>query len=502
MSHTRTPSTRPIQPLPADVAAQIEASAAIVSLGDAVLGLLANALDAHAARIDVTLDFPRGACTLEDDGLGIPPAEFSPDGRLAQLHSTSKHKAPEALLGRHGLFLASLSAVSLLSITSRHCHSRSHNSLTIHHATVIQRQLPAPSHHAIHGKHGTRVTVRNLFGNLPVRIKHRRKIAERKAEHDQLWEDTRHRIVGLLLSSGRSVTLRARDADNHVVFAFTKADAPQPGCQPPLPVPKPPPNHLTSLLRLLTQAKYISAHEWSAWVPVSASTAAWSIRGAISLEPSPSQCVQFISLGVHPLTSGTDAGGLYHQVNRLFHLSTFGTEDDSIQHMRREGVPQLDSRQNPDRLRGRSLQARKGVDRYPMFHLRIAPCEDTPKEVGFNQHVSSMQAVSDVLDAMITQWLQANHFCPQQPRHTKRRFNSGREENPATDVTLHNQSPCDLVLPPASQPVPAIAPGPSASKRQRSDARPLSGIRITEPTSAFAKWSRIKTGKVDFLDVL
>ena len=75
-----------IRPLPDEVVAQIKSSTAIVSLTGVVLELLKNSLDAKASRIDATVDFVRGGCTVEDDGLGIPPAEFGEDGGLGKLY--------------------------------------------------------------------------------------------------------------------------------------------------------------------------------------------------------------------------------------------------------------------------------------------------------------------------------------------------------------------------------------------------------------------------------
>jgi DNA mismatch repair protein MLH3 len=91
---TQTPRTanipttigRCILPLPPDVVAQIKSSTAIVSLTGVVLELLNNSLDAKATRIEATVDFARGACTVQDDGLGIAPQEFSEQGGLGKLH--------------------------------------------------------------------------------------------------------------------------------------------------------------------------------------------------------------------------------------------------------------------------------------------------------------------------------------------------------------------------------------------------------------------------------
>ena len=75
---------RIIHPLPADVIAQLKSSTAIPSLPIAVLGLLENALDSGACNIEIAVDFLRGACSIEDDGCGIPPLEFEEAGGLGK----------------------------------------------------------------------------------------------------------------------------------------------------------------------------------------------------------------------------------------------------------------------------------------------------------------------------------------------------------------------------------------------------------------------------------
>jgi DNA mismatch repair protein MLH3 len=78
-----------ILPLPDDVVAQIKSSTAIVSLTDVVLELVKNSLDARATKVEASVDFARGACTVEDNGLGIPPLEFTEDGGLGRRYCTS-----------------------------------------------------------------------------------------------------------------------------------------------------------------------------------------------------------------------------------------------------------------------------------------------------------------------------------------------------------------------------------------------------------------------------
>ncbi|KAI5287579.1 DNA mismatch repair protein, partial [Ascosphaera atra] len=72
-----------IKPLPEDVIARVRSSIAINNLTDVVLELVKNSVDANARTLGITVDFPRGACTVEDCGSGIPEQEFSEHGGLA-----------------------------------------------------------------------------------------------------------------------------------------------------------------------------------------------------------------------------------------------------------------------------------------------------------------------------------------------------------------------------------------------------------------------------------
>jgi len=83
-------NTLPIQPLPVEVAAQIQSSVTIPSLSYAILGLVANSFDAGANSIAISVDFGRGACSVEDDGGGITPKDFAADGGLAKPYRESK----------------------------------------------------------------------------------------------------------------------------------------------------------------------------------------------------------------------------------------------------------------------------------------------------------------------------------------------------------------------------------------------------------------------------
>ncbi|KAF2642283.1 DNA mismatch repair protein [Massarina eburnea CBS 473.64] len=488
-----------IVPLPEAVVAQIKSSTAIVSLGAVVLELLKNALDARATKIEATVDFARGACVVEDNGLGIAPSEFREDGSLCRIYCTSKHYSEDVCLGRNGTFLASLAAMCLLHVVSHHHENRSHNLLSFYHSKIIDRQLPAQPSHEIHEKHGTRVTVRNLFGNMPVRVKQRAALVEQRAEHDRLWEALRREVTALLLSWRQPVALRVRDGDGRTLLKFSELSRTAKHEMPRS-------SSLHFLLRTLAHASYIAIDEGPSWIPVSASTSTISIKGAISIEPAPTKRVQFISLGVRPLSADCGHNELFDEVNRIFSLSSFGTVEDDAnidanEKLRRRG----DKRFKSEGYTNRQLTARKGVDRYPMYHLRISLSSSDDQNLSedkFIEDEANLQAVVGVLNAMITQWLSAHHFRPRKPRAKRNRETSpsvaasDASNNSDSETSTHRPSIHALISP--SRESKELRP----CKRTKSRPAAVEGTSITAHRLPFAQWSRIKSSKAGFLDTM
>ena len=75
-----------IKALPKDAIDRIKSSATITSLNGVICELTKNSLDAGATRINVFVDYTKGNCSLEDNGEGIPPAEFQEAGGLLKPH--------------------------------------------------------------------------------------------------------------------------------------------------------------------------------------------------------------------------------------------------------------------------------------------------------------------------------------------------------------------------------------------------------------------------------
>ncbi|HMQ52815.1 MAG TPA: DNA mismatch repair endonuclease MutL [Anaerolineae bacterium] len=156
-----------IQVLPPDVAAKIAAGEVVERPASVVKELVENAIDAGAATIRVEVQQGgKRLIRVMDDGCGIP-AEQVP---LAfARHATSKLRTVEDLnrvttLGFRGEALASIAAVSRLTLTTRPAHQAAAARVQFdggHQTRLDSAGSPA----------GSIITVENLFFNVPARLK-------------------------------------------------------------------------------------------------------------------------------------------------------------------------------------------------------------------------------------------------------------------------------------------------------------------------------------------
>ncbi|KAL9125920.1 MAG: hypothetical protein Q9217_004941 [Psora testacea] len=427
-----------IRRLPSEVAAQIKSSTAIPSLTSVVLGLVENALDAQASKIHISVDFARGACTVEDDGHGILPQEFMEDGELGKPYCTSRHNDSIAVYGKHGMFLASVAALSILSIISHHHSQPSLSTLLLHHSRPAARLVPAPSHGQLSNcSHGTRITVQDLFGNMPVRIKQR--VVDHQ-ERDRLerkdLELLKRQVIALLLSWQRPVSLRLTAGQTKSrrlnIRINDHAKLQKKNDWKDISLSKhantSDTRHLeTSLIcSVLSQAGYIEPRDWGSWVKTSARTTAITVKGLISLEPAPSKQVQFMSLGIRPLFSEASGNVLYDEVNRLFAASSFGSREYDKELERDESLKDKTCKRNE--FTNKELKGcGKGVDKWPMFYIHIELNGSNETERLERENVLS--DVLKVVGAMIHGFLKENHFRP----HTRVKGQSRR--NPIRHTT-------------------------------------------------------------------
>ena len=162
------PATPPvIRQLPDLIANQIAAGEVVERPAAVVKELAENALDAGATRIVIRLeDGGRRLVEVEDDGHGMRPDDLA---LAVSRHATSKLIDADdlfriATLGFRGEALPSIAGVSEFTIASRPHDATQGHELRLNGGTPSGSGPCAMSP-------GTRVTVRNLFWNVPARLK-------------------------------------------------------------------------------------------------------------------------------------------------------------------------------------------------------------------------------------------------------------------------------------------------------------------------------------------
>ena len=195
---------QPILALSAQEARRISAGEVVERPVNVVKELVENALDAKATQITIELeDGGRQLIRVTDNGSGIPAAELP----LAVLpHHTSKIRSLDDIfglssLGFRGEALASIAAVSRLRIASRSPGEEIGQSL------LLEAGSP-PRLEAVNLQFGTELEVRDLFHNIPARLKFLR---SRQSETSQVarmllayaiaWPEVRWELK----SAGRSL---------------------------------------------------------------------------------------------------------------------------------------------------------------------------------------------------------------------------------------------------------------------------------------------------------
>ncbi|PYH89713.1 DNA mismatch repair protein [Aspergillus ellipticus CBS 707.79] len=462
-----------IQPLPSDAVAKIKSSTAITHLNGVIVELVKNALDANARTLYVTVDFVRGGCVVEDDGDGIPPLEFELDGGLGKAHHTSKYHSSQDVCGRRGLFLASLSALSLLTITSHHIHHPSTNTITFHHSTPVARLMPAPVYQALRfSAHGTSVTVHDLFGNMPVRVKSRALALQRPDELERHWEELKQLLISLMVANDRMAKLVVSLGRERRLTVCPRTMGCLHGDE----------LDLHRIGSILTQGGLVDSQNTASWNTVSANVSDFSVRAALSLAPCPTKKVQFVSLGPDPVFSRTNTNLIYNEVNRLFASSDFGTTSGPSS-LVGKGIPVKDEDSQGINVKPMS----KSVNKWPMFYIRINTRD--PRGIhddtqNLPESEKSLQRIIDVLSAMINEFLRQAGL---RPRPGKRKRDIPKTSESATSP--HNST--------TGRSLPTGDPPSGAEELFCGQLKLPSFRRPANVSHHFGNWSRIKTAKKD-----
>ena len=304
---------------------------------------------------------------------------------------------------------------------------------------------------------------------MPVRVKQRTTGAELGREDEKQLETLKRQIVGMLLAWHSPVSVTLKSAEGSKKLHIRGREMPTIDARLGDTASWKP--DITLICSVFSQAGFVEPSYWDTFVKTSARTPWVTIKGAISLQPAPSKRTQFISIGIRPLESKLGNNILYDEINRLFDLSSFGNQDDIPDpedvNMARKSTG---GRFKKDGFTQKQLKGGgKGVDRWPMFYIRIDIQNTTMclKSDVDRLGERAMSSLIKVLGAMITTFLEDNHFSP------RVRFGRRKQERHAKALGISRS--------PIIQPAGAALQGTEAA-------------HYMYPESGFSTWSRIKVG--------
>lgn len=252
-----------------------------------------------------------------------------------------------------------------------------------------------------------------------MRVKSRALAFQKPEELDRQWDELRQLLVSLMLANDSLTKLVVSDTSRDKKFVIRPRNQRQSA------------DDTLDLLRIssvLAQAGLAESQNTQCWNIVSATLPDLSIHAAISLKPSPTKKVQFISAGMNPIYPRNNANLLFNETNNLFTLSDYGAM----------GGPSLPSSHRAlaepsgDSSGAKSKSMAKNVNKWPMFYIRIdVNGQDINDGESVPESDKPIQRIMDVLAAMINQFLKQHGL---RPRGGKGKRKSNQAQLTAQDI--------------------------------------------------------------------
>lgn len=329
---------------------------------------------------------------------------------------------------------------------------------------------------------GTRVVVRDLFGSMPVRVKHRAMEAKRlgsSRDFDQLILT----IVSLLLPWPGEVAVTVQDScarrtvplRSKGVVGWRRSYR------------STAPDIISRTALLLAQASLVEDDDISTWVPIGATASGLSVRGCVSLRPVATKRVQFIALGVQPLLNELHSNFFYEEVNRVFENSSFGVVEEAG--LGDDGLPA-----KTEGFTNKELKPKRGIDRWPMFCLQImldTGAGSVDIDDFLDERRQNTAVITDLLQVMAYEFLKKHHFRPRSVNALER-LKRPKTSSPAP-TSKHHGNPASSLS--GGRPVSGARQASKHDARKQTSSRFNSRIASPEKRtgSPFASWSRVKS---------
>ena len=374
-------------------------------------------------------------------------------------------------------------------------------------------------------EHGTRVNVKDLFGNMPVRVKHRALDLKDLRQEERYLEALKEHIVGMILALETPVSVKVVTASGARVLQIRANESPI--CKTVGISKSSATFNIQTVRSVLSQAKYIDPSDWHTWIHTSARSSSVSVEGAISLQAAPSKRTQFTALGIKYLSRSSSDNILYDEVNSLFAASNFGADDEQLD-VALPVAKSANGNRGKDRFTQKQLKGSgKGIDRWPMFVLRILINDKASTKHGdiqnhyYKKHI--MSAIVKVLKALTVKFLEDNHFRAHRSRNSTWLANIATVHDSAIEASSSTSSLARSLKGSQAPQVSGLATATSTAKNQgslitkgrlgssrSSKGKPLGytqiprfqGIADKNHSGCFNTWSRIKTGNRDGLSGL
>lgn len=304
---------------------------------------------------------------------------------------------------------------------------------------------------------------------MPVRVKYRALQGD-KSSFSREWDRLLSDLVALMLFWPGDISLSIREVSSRQSLSLRTGSRSR--------------KWLNDGCGLLHQASLCNSPDTSDWVPIGASAPRLSIDGYVCREPVATKRVQFISLGIEPLTNESRCNVLFEEVNKVFADSAFGaidTESDS------DGEPE---KPKMDGFTGRELKLRKGVDRWPMFFLKITATPSATNrsldvEDVLDDRQPTLALITDLLKATFYEFLKKNHCRPKKVNlSVKEKHSRNQRDQRSNRKSQEVKSSSRTVSNLASSPIEK--PARKSRRLESPDSR---------SESPFDGWSRVKSGQ-------